>query len=110
MVIGERAETTQTIRIVPRPLSYWVCTTFPRERRYRAWFLKEHANRPLLESYQDLATRFPQGLADLAPLAEETSGAVKGVAVGEAENATRQASRGESKEVWTQRAGERVCG
>jgi type IV secretory pathway VirB4 component len=109
MVIGERAETTQTIRIVPQPLSYWVCTTFPRERRYRAWFLKEHPDRPLLESYQDLATRFPQGLADLAPLAEEISGAVNRVTVRDLEIETRQASRGESKEGWPERAGETAC-
>ena len=76
LVIGERAETTQTIRIVPTPLSYWICTTFPRERRYRAWFLKEHYERPLLERYQELAKRFPQGLADVAPLPEELSGSV----------------------------------
>jgi hypothetical protein len=74
MVLGEKAETTQTIRIVPTPLSYWVCTTFPRERRYRAWFLKKHADRPLLTSYQELAKRFPQGLADVGPLPEEISG------------------------------------
>lgn len=109
MVIGERAETTQTIRIVPRPLSYWVCTTFPRERRYRAWFLKKHPDRPLLESYQDLGTRFPQGLADLAPLAEEISGAVNRVAVRDPEIETRQASRGESKEGLPERAGETAC-
>ena len=80
-MIGEKAETTQTIRVVPTSLSYWVCTTFPRERRYRAWFLKKHVDRPLLESYQDLAKRFPQGLADVAPLAEEISGAVNAIAV-----------------------------
>jgi hypothetical protein len=76
LVIGEKAETTQTIRIVPTPLSYWICTTFPRERRYRAWFLKDRYDRPLLERYQELAKRFPQGLADVAPLPEELSGAV----------------------------------
>jgi type IV secretory pathway VirB4 component len=76
LVIGERAETTQTIRIVPTPLCYWICTTFPRERWYRNWFLRERHNRPLLERYQELAKRFPQGLADVAPLAEELSGAV----------------------------------
>ena len=32
LVIGEKAETTQTIRLVPTPVEYWVCTTFPRER------------------------------------------------------------------------------
>ncbi len=76
LVIGEKAETTQTLRIVPTPLCYWICTTFPRERRYRAWFLKRHDGRPLLESYQELAKRLPQGLAEAAPLPEELSGAV----------------------------------
>jgi type IV secretion system protein TrbE len=76
LVIGEKAETTQTIRIVPTPLSYWICTTFPRERKYRSWFLEEHYDRALLDNYQDLAKRFPQGLADVAPLPEELSGAV----------------------------------
>jgi type IV secretory pathway VirB4 component len=76
LVIGEKAETTQTIRIVPTALSYWVCTSFPRERRYRTWFLHKHAGRRLLDSYQNLAARFPQGLADLEPLPEEVSGAL----------------------------------
>src|SRR5258708_24001548 len=35
MVLGEKAETTQTIRIVPTALGYVICTTFPREREYR---------------------------------------------------------------------------
>jgi type IV secretory pathway VirB4 component len=78
LVIGEKAETTQTIRIVPTSLSYWICTTFPRERKYRAWFLRQRDGRPLLESYQELARKFPQGLADIAPLPEELSGAVAG--------------------------------
>lgn len=76
LVIGEKAETTQTIRIVPTPLAYWISTTFPRERKYRAWFVQDRGNLPLLESYQDLAKRFPQGLADVPPLPEELSGAV----------------------------------
>jgi type IV secretory pathway VirB4 component len=76
LVLGEKAETTQTIRIVPTPVEYWVCTTFPRERKYRAWFLKKFADRPLLESYQELAIKFPRGLADVAMLPEEISGAV----------------------------------
>ena len=76
LVIGEKAETTQTIRIVPTPLAYWICTTFPRERKYRAWFLRDHHDRPLLDSYQELAKRFPQGLAETAPLPEELSGSV----------------------------------
>jgi hypothetical protein len=80
LAIGEKAETTQTIRIVPTPLSYWICTTFPRERKYRAWFLKKHERQPLLHCYQELARTFPQGLADVSPLTEELSGEVNGVA------------------------------
>jgi hypothetical protein len=76
LVIGEKAETTQTIRIVPTPVEYWVCTTFPRERAYRKWWLKKNGGRPLMEAYKELATRFPQGLAEAAALPEEASGAV----------------------------------
>ena len=76
LAIGEKAETTQTIRITPTALSYWVCTTFPRERKYRAWFLQKQAAQPLLEGYQELAAKFPQGLAEIDPLPEEISGAV----------------------------------
>jgi hypothetical protein len=76
LVIGEKAETTHTVRIIPTALSYWVCTTFPRERKYRAWFLQTRASWPLLSSYQELAGKFPQGLAEIEPLPEEVSGAV----------------------------------
>jgi hypothetical protein len=76
LVLGEKAETTQTIRIVPTSVDYWVCTTFPRERRYRAWFLKKEGRRPLLHSYLELAQKFPNGLAGLATLPEEHSGEV----------------------------------
>ena len=76
LVLGEKAETTQTIRLVPTPTEYWVCTTFPRERRYRNWFLAKHRGRQLIESYQELAQRFPRGLAELPELPEELSGAV----------------------------------
>ncbi len=76
LVLGEKAETTQTIRIVPTPVDYWICTTFPRERKYRAWVLKKCAGRPLPETYQGLARTFPHGLADVPPLPEELSGAV----------------------------------
>jgi len=74
MVLGEKAETTQTIRIVPTALDYWICTTFPRERKYRSWFLKKQGGRPLLDCYKDLADKFPRGLAEVAPLPEEISG------------------------------------
>jgi hypothetical protein len=78
LVLGEKAETTQTIRIVPSTVDYWVCTTFPRERRYRAWILKKLADRPLLDAYQELARKFPHGLAEVSALPEEISGAVTG--------------------------------
>ena len=78
LVLGEKAETTQTIRISPTPVDYWVCTTFPRERRYRAWVLKKFAGRPLIEAYVELAGKFPRGLAEVSPLPEEISGAVAG--------------------------------
>jgi type IV secretion system protein TrbE len=78
LVLGEKAETTQTIRIVPTAVDYWICTTFPRELRYRAWVLRKFADRPLLETYQELARKFPRGLADVQPLPEEISGAVTG--------------------------------
>jgi type IV secretory pathway VirB4 component len=79
LVLGEKSETTQTVRLVPTPLDYWIATTYPRERAYRTYFLgldKNH-KRPLVEVYQDLAELFPQGLADADPLPEETSGAVQ---------------------------------
>lgn len=78
LVLGEKAETTQTIRISPTAIDYWICTTFPRERRYRAWVLKKFADRPLLDTYQELARKFPHGLTELSPLPEEISGAVTG--------------------------------
>ena len=76
LVIGEKAETTQTIRLVPTPVEYWVCTTFPRERAYRAFAFNGNRSRPPLDTYSELARRFPNGLADVPPLPEEISGAV----------------------------------
>jgi type IV secretory pathway VirB4 component len=76
IVIGERAGTTHAIRMVPTPLEYWIMTTYARERHYRAWWLREHKDIPLLEAYQLLAEKFPQGLADIKPLPEEFSGEV----------------------------------
>ena len=79
LVIGEKAETTQSVRLVPTPIEYWVCTTFPRERTYRKYFFEQNRNRPLLEVYEELAHRFPNGLAEVLPLPEEVSGAVNGL-------------------------------
>ena len=76
LVIGEKAETTQVIRLVPTPVDYWVCTTYPRERAYRAWYLKQKPEQPLFECYEELARKFPEGLAGLPQLPEELSAAV----------------------------------
>jgi hypothetical protein len=76
MVIGETSETTQTVRLVPTPVDYWICTTYPRERVYRSWFLRENSELPLLSCYEELGHRFPQGLSGLPQLPEELSGAV----------------------------------
>ena len=76
IVIGEKAETTHTIRMVPTPLDYWISTTYPRERLYRSWWLSQHSDMPLLDAYQQLAKAFPFGLADIDKLPEEEAGAV----------------------------------
>jgi hypothetical protein len=55
--------------------------------------LKKHADRPLLASYQELAKRFPQGLADVAVLPEEISGAVNAVHIEKSEVGTGEVSR-----------------
>jgi type IV secretory pathway VirB4 component len=77
LAIGEKAERTQIVRLVPTPLDYWICTTYQRERMYRRFFMSQHRERPLLESYRELASRFPRGLAESAELPEEASGAVQ---------------------------------
>jgi type IV secretory pathway VirB4 component len=77
LALGERAETTQVIRLVPTPVDYWICTTFQRERMYRNYFLHRQPGKPLFESYRELAGLFPNGLAELPELPEEASGAVK---------------------------------
>jgi hypothetical protein len=76
LVIGEKAETTQVVRLVPTPVDYWICTTYPRERAYRAWYLNQKPEQPLLACYEELARKFPEGLAGLPQLPEELSGAV----------------------------------
>src|SRR5882724_9071821 len=65
LALGERAETTQVIRLVPTPVDYWICTTFQRERMYRHYVLCRDPGRGLFESYRELAGRFPKGFAEL---------------------------------------------
>jgi hypothetical protein len=78
IVIGEKAETTHTIRMCPTPVDYWIMTTYARERVYRSWWLEQYKVRPLIEGYLKLAERFPNGLADVDSLPEEVSGEVSG--------------------------------
>ncbi|HKD78878.1 MAG TPA: hypothetical protein VKH81_04245 [Candidatus Angelobacter sp.] len=73
IVVGEKAETTHTIRMVPTPLDYWITTTYARERTYRAWWISQQKDLPLLEAYRQLATKYPFGLAEVGPLPEEQS-------------------------------------
>jgi hypothetical protein len=76
IVIGEKADTTHTIRMSPTPVDYWIMTTYARERLYRSWWLERRKETPLIEAYLQLAEKFPAGLADEDPLPEEVSGEV----------------------------------
>jgi type IV secretory pathway VirB4 component len=73
IVIGEKADTTHAIRVVPTPLDYWITTTYARERLYRSWWISQRPGLPLIRAYQELARTFPFGLADVDPLPEEQS-------------------------------------
>jgi type IV secretory pathway VirB4 component len=79
IAIGEKAESTHSIRIVPSPVDYWITTTYARERTYRKWWIWKNASMARIEAYEKLAERFPRGLAEFAPLAEELSGEVQEV-------------------------------
>jgi hypothetical protein len=76
IVVGEKADTTHTIRMSPTPVDYWIMTTYARERVYRSWWLERRKDMPLIEAYLQLAEKFPAGLADVDPLPEEVSGEV----------------------------------
>ena len=79
IAIGEKAESTHSIRIVPSPVDYWITTTYARERIYRKWWMRKQSSITRIEAYEALAERYPRGLADFAPLAEELSGEVQEV-------------------------------
>jgi hypothetical protein len=76
IVIGEKADTTHAIRMVPTPLDYWIATTYPRERLYRSWWLAKHSRLSLIAAYQELASKFPFGLSDLETQPEEQAGEI----------------------------------
>jgi type IV secretory pathway VirB4 component len=77
LVLGEKSETTQTVRLVPTGVDYWVATTYLRERAYRSWYLRDNHGRPLLDLYKELAARFPHGLASEELQPEEMAGIVQ---------------------------------
>jgi type IV secretory pathway VirB4 component len=79
IAIGEKAESTHSIRVVPSPVDYWITTTYARERTYRKWWIWKNASMARIEAYEKLAERFPRGLAEYSPLAEELSGEVQEV-------------------------------
>jgi hypothetical protein len=74
IAIGEKAESTHAIRIVPSSVDYWITTTYARERAFRKWWLRKHERLPLIQAYGELAERYPRGLAELAPMPVELSG------------------------------------
>ena len=74
IAIGEKAESTHAIRIVPSAVDYWITTTYARERWFRKWWLRQHRQLPLIQAYEELAAQYPRGLAELAPLPVELSG------------------------------------
>ena len=74
--IGENASTTHTLRICTVGNEYWILTTYPRERRYRTWWLLKHSHLPLEEAYSLLTKKYPNGLAHLDELPEEKSGEI----------------------------------
>jgi len=81
IAIGEKAESTHAIRIVPSAVDYWITTTYARERNFRKWWLRRHRQLPLIQAYEELATQYPRGLAELSPLPVELSGEVQEVIV-----------------------------
>jgi hypothetical protein len=76
LVIGEKAETTHCLYIVPTPLEYWLLTTFPRERWYRHWWLATQPATDQVELFKRLAQNFPTGLSEVPELPEERCGEV----------------------------------
>jgi hypothetical protein len=62
LALGERAETTEVIRLVPAPIDHWICTTFQRKRMYRNYFLNRELEKPLFEGHRKLAGMFPRGV------------------------------------------------
>jgi hypothetical protein len=76
IVLGEKAETTHSLYIVPTPIEYWLLTTYPRERWFRQWWLMTHGDLSPVDRYASLAETYPHGLSQIPELPEERSGEV----------------------------------
>jgi len=74
IAVGEKAESTHAIRIVPSAVDYWITTTYARERNFRKWWLRQRPDVPLIDAYESLAAKYPRGLAEISPLPMELSG------------------------------------
>jgi len=84
-VIGEKAETTFSFDVVPTAMEYWILTTYPREKDFRAFWHRKHQFLSLEDRYQLLAQTYPHGISMLPKLPEEDSGEVWGAALTEKE-------------------------
>jgi hypothetical protein len=86
VVLGEKAETTHSLYIVPTPIEYWLLTTYPRERWYRQWWLMNHSDLDPIERYASLAEKYPHGLSQIPELPEERSGEMNRLGLGKQAN------------------------
>ena len=75
IVIGEKAETTHSLYIVPTAVEYWLLTTYPRERWYRQWWLVTNPRVRLSNATRNSRTSSPMAFP-LPELPEERSGEV----------------------------------
>ena len=79
IAIGEKAESTHAIRIVPSPVDYWITTTYARERAFRTWWLRQHRQLPLIQAYAGTCRRVSAGAGGTGALAGRTLGRDAGV-------------------------------
>jgi hypothetical protein len=76
LAVGESSATTHSIYVELDPTEYWLATSYPRERKYRVWWLSTHAQLEFGAAIRLLAAKFPQGMANEQDLPEEKSGEV----------------------------------
>lgn len=72
--VGERSETTHSLYVRLPSLPYWLATTYPREDKYREFWLRTHGE--FRRAIYELSRKFPGGLAALDELPEERSGEI----------------------------------